>query len=149
VENTRIFVEGVGGLFLSNGDSIFQLLTTYQDQLAVDPNYFPTLDNVALDVPPYPFVPDRGEKLKISYNAGALKYRITIRIFDLGGRSIVTLIDESAEEDKGTVEWDGRDHLLDYVPLGTYLCLLEVMEPVTGKKRTQIAPIVVGTILKK
>ena len=148
VENTRIFVEGVGGLFLSDGDSIFQLLTTYQDQLAIDPNYAPTLDIISLDVPPYPFVPDRGENLDIRYNAGAVNNRITLRIFDLGGRSIITLLDGSAQIIAGTVAWDGRDHLLDFVPLGTYLCLLEVMEPVTGKKRSKVAPIVVGTILK-
>ena len=149
VENARIFVEGVGGLFLSNGDSVFQLLTVYQDQLAVDPNYFPSLDNVALDVPPYPFVPDRGEKIKINYSAGALKNRITIRIFDLGGRETVTLIDELADTVEGTIEWDGRDSLMDFVPLGTYLCLLEVMEEKTGNKRTKVAPVVVGTILTK
>ncbi|MCK5454056.1 MAG: hypothetical protein KAJ16_06830, partial [Calditrichia bacterium] len=148
VENTRIFVEGVGGLFLSDGDSVFQLLTTYQDQLAIDPNYAPTLDIISLDVPPYPFVPDRGENLDIRYNAGAVNNRITLRIFDLGGRSIITLLDGSAQIIAGTVAWDGRDHLLDFVPLGTYLCLLEVMEPVTGKKRSKVAPIVVGTILK-
>ncbi len=149
VENSRIFVEGVGGLFISNGDSIYQLLTTYQDQLAIDPNYSPTLDIISLNVPPYPFVPDRGEKLEISYNAGAVNNRITLRIFDLGGRSIVTLLDESAQLVEGTIAWDGRDKLLDFVPLGTYLCLLEVMEPVTGKKRTKVAPVVVGTILQK
>jgi len=50
---------------------------------------------------------------------------------------------------EGTIVWDGRDNLLDFVPLGTYLCLLEVMEPVSGKKRTKVAPVVVGTILQK
>ena len=149
VENSRIFVEGVGGLFVTNGDSVYQLLTTYQDQLSIDPNYSPTLDIISLHVPPYPFVPDRGEKLEIGYNAGAVNNRITLRIFDLGGRSIVTLLDGSAQIVEGTITWDGRDKLLDFVPLGTYLCLLEVMEPVTGKKRTKVAPVVVGTMLQK
>jgi hypothetical protein len=34
------------------------------------------------------------------------------------------------------------------VPLGTYICHLEVVNNNTGKRTVKIAPIVVGTILK-
>jgi hypothetical protein len=69
---------------------------------------------------------------------------------EMGGRLITTLLDQERSEFlEATVEWDGRDKLLDLVPLGTYLCHLEVMEPNSGKKKNEIAPIVIGTILKK
>ncbi|RMH85099.1 MAG: hypothetical protein D6681_16405, partial [Calditrichaeota bacterium] len=91
-ENERIIVEGVGGLFISNGDTIYQILSTYQDQIQLDPTYTPSLDNVNLQVEPHPFVPERGETIDIRYHAGAVNNHVTIRIFDLGGRLITTLL---------------------------------------------------------
>ncbi|MEZ4765758.1 MAG: hypothetical protein R3C26_22000, partial [Calditrichia bacterium] len=146
--NDRILAEGVSGLFVSQGDSIFQLLTTYQDQIRLDPDYNPSLDNVSLRVEPHPFVPDRGETIEISYNAAAVNNQVTVRIFDLGGRLVSTLLDETAALVERTFEWNGRDELNELVPLGTYVCHLEVIEPVSGKKKSKLAPIVVGTVLK-
>jgi hypothetical protein len=148
-ENDRILVEGVGSLFLSNGDSIFQILPAYQDQIELDPTYVPQLDNAALQVDPHPFAPDQGEKITITYNAAAVNNKVTVRIFDLGGRLITTLLDEQAQLIESTFRWDGRDRLNERVPLGTYICHLEVIEPVSGKKITKTAPIVVGTILSR
>jgi DNA/RNA endonuclease YhcR with UshA esterase domain len=148
-ENDRIFVEGVGGLFIDDGDSIFQILPAYQDQIELDPTYVPQLDNAALRVDPHPFAPDQGEKITITYNAAAVNNKITVRIFDLGGRLITTLLDEQAQLIESTFRWDGRDRLNERVPLGTYICHLEVIEPVSGKKITKTAPIVVGTILSR
>ncbi len=148
IVNNRILVEGVHGLFISNGDSIYQLLTTYQDQIRLDPNYAPSLENVSLTVEPHPFVPDRGETIDITYNAAAVNNRITIRIFDMGGRLVATLLDETATLVEQTFSWNGRDELNELVPLGTYICHLEVVEPVSGKKKSKMAPIVVGTVLK-
>ncbi len=147
--NDRILVEGVGGLFLSQGDSIFQLLTTYLDQIQIDPNYAPSLDNVALGVEPHPFVPDRGESIDITYNAGVVNNQITIRIFDLSGRLVATLLDETARLVENQLSWNGRDELNELVPLGAYICHLEVIEPVSGKKKSKVAPIVVGAVLSR
>ncbi|MFZ0390537.1 MAG: hypothetical protein WAN36_08750, partial [Calditrichia bacterium] len=147
--NNRIFVEGVGGVFISRGDSIYQLLTVYQDQIEIDENYSPDLANVSLKVDPRPFVPDRGETIGIDYNVSAVGNWFTLRIFDLGGRLIHTLRDENAEIIQNRLEWDGRDQYLDLVPLGTYICHLEVLEQQSGNRKTAIAPIVVGTILSK
>jgi DNA/RNA endonuclease YhcR with UshA esterase domain len=147
--NDRIFVEGVGSLFIDDGDSIFQILPAYQDQIELDPNYAPQLTSVALRVDPHPFAPDQGERIAITYSAAAVNNTITVRIFDLGGRLITTLLDEQAQTIENTFRWDGRDRLNERVPLGTYICLLEVIEPVSGKKITKTAPIVVGTILSR
>lgn len=147
-ENTRIFVEGVGSLFLDDGDSIFQILPVYQDQLEVDPNYAPSIEDVALKVEPHPFAPDRGETIEISYNAAAVNNQVTLRIFDLGGRLVTTLLDEAAEVIENTFTWDGRDRRNERVPLGAYVCHLKVVEPVSAKTKIKMAPIVVGTVLK-
>ncbi len=147
--NEAIITSGVGSVFLSGEIPSYQILPAYQADIIPDATYQPSLEGVALDVPPHPFVPDRGEKILIRYNAGSVNNQVTIRIFDLGGRMITTLLDKQADLLVDTVEWDGRNELLDFVPLGTYLCHLEVMEFVSGKKQTRIAPIVIGTVLKK
>ncbi len=149
VVNKAIIVEGVGSVFLSNNVPLYQILPAYQDNLRIDATYQPSLAGVSLEVPPYPFVPDRGETITIRYNAGAVNNHVSIRLFDTAGRLITTLLDENAQLVVNTLEWDGRDRFLNKVPLGTYLCLLEVVEPGSGKRITRMAPIVVGTILNK
>jgi predicted extracellular nuclease len=147
--NEAIIASGVGSVFISGETASYQILPAYQSDILPDPTYQPSLEGVALDVPPNPFVPDRGETIKIRYNAGSVNNQVTIRIFDLGGRMITTLLDKQADLLVDTVEWDGRNELLDFVPLGTYLCHLEVMEYNSGKKQTRVAPVVIGTVLKK
>ncbi len=148
--NQALYVTGVGGVFIDrNNVANYQILPGYQDQLVLDETYRPSLAQVDLKVPPHPFVPDRGEKIAIHYNAGAVGNRVTLRIFDLGGRLVVTLVDEDARLIERTVYWDGRNELRDRVPLGTYICHLEVIEPLANRKRTRVVPVVVGTRLQK
>jgi DNA/RNA endonuclease YhcR with UshA esterase domain len=141
---TAIWATGVGSIFREE----YQMLPGYQDQIEIDENYAPSLKLVALDIPPHPFVPDMGEKLVIKVNAGAPATHIILRIFDLAGREIITLMDASVEEVFITKSWDGRDTYHNLVPLGTYICQLEIIDPLTGKRKFKRAPIVVGTILK-
>jgi hypothetical protein len=46
------------------------------------------------------------------------------------------------EEDSSA--WDGKDKLGQFVSPGTYIMNMEVMNPVTGERQTDAAPIVVG-----
>jgi hypothetical protein len=147
--NKAIVVSGVGSVFISGNDTLYQILSVYDDQIELDLSYQPSLADVFLKTEPYPFVPDRGEKIGITYNVGAVNNQATIRIFDLGGRLILTLLSEPATIIQNRIEWDGRNELKDLVPLGTYICHLEVIEQATGEKKTAMAPIVVGTILKR
>lgn len=147
--NNRIFVEGVAGVFVSDEDSIYQLLPTYQDQITLDPTYAPSLADVDLSVPPNPFAPELGETLPIRYNAGEVNNRVVIRIFDLGGRLVLTLLDEQAQIIENVLQWNGLDRLRNRVALGAYVCHLEVVEPFSGKKVSKHVPIVVGTVLSR
>ncbi len=62
---------------------------------------------------------------------------------------VTTLLDEEAQFVQNTIEWDGRDRLKERVPLGTYICHLEVVEPQSGDKEKKMVPIVVGTMLER
>ncbi len=103
---------------------------------------------VSLKVPAKPFAPDEGEKLPIEYSAGTVHSHVTLRLFDLSGRMVTTLFDGTGLPFPIVKEWDGRNQLGQLVPLGTYICHLEVVNNNTGKRTVKIAPIVVGTILK-
>ncbi len=103
------------------------------------------------DITPAPFVliPTLGERLDFSYSFPA-NSRVIVRVFDLSGRFISTLVDKYFEN-SGTVlrqesrsDWDGRDHLGGIVPPGTYLLHIEASNFQSGKTTTASAPVVVG-----
>lgn len=103
---------------------------------------------VFLKLPNKPFVPDKGEELDIEYCSGAENSRVTLRIFDLSGRLIITLFDGAGVPFTKTEKWNGRNDVEELVPLGTYICHLEVINVDNGKHTEKVAPIVVGTVLK-
>lgn len=141
---SALWVTGVGGVF----NEEYQLLPGYQDQIVIDDNYKPSLKLVKLELPPRPFVPSMGEKLKIRVHAGAPATHIVLTIFDLAGREVITLQDATVEEVIFITEWDGRDTYNNLVPFGTYICQLEILDPTSGSRKFKRAPIVVGTMLK-
>jgi hypothetical protein len=101
-----------------------------------------------LTLPNKPFVPDRGEILVIRYSAGGEDTQTTMRIYDLSGRLVTTLLDGTGRSFEQQIEWNGTDQLNDLVPLGTYILHYEVVNNTTGKKWQKAAPIVIGTVLK-
>ncbi len=106
--------------------------------------------NTAIIKPePYVIIPTLGEKLDFTYSYPN-NSRVIIRLFDLSGRFVTSLVDKYYEESKTTFRdddqssWDGRDQLGQIVPPGTYIMHIEAMNPVTGKTHTDAAPVVVG-----
>ena len=104
-----------------------------------------------------------GETLDYTYSHPS-NSRVIIRIFDLSGRVITSLIDKYSE-DGGTwfnginpvdpsnpeswtnsdrSSWDGRDHLGQIVSPGTYLMHIESYNFDNSKTAVDIAPIVIG-----
>lgn len=148
-EGDAVIATGVGNVFISQGVPEYQLLPAYQENIVLDPNYQPSLATVSLTVPASPFVPDRGEKITIRYDAGSIGNLLNLRIFDLGGRLVATLVQqESAQLIQNVLEWNGRDKFRELLPIGTYICHLQVIESGSGKKKDKMAPIVIGTVLK-
>ncbi len=103
---------------------------------------------VTLNVENKPFVPQRDEAMNITFGAGSQNTYITLRIFDLAGRVVATLMDTKGAPFTNVILWYGKDQLGEWVPVGTYICHLEVVNNETGKRVQKIAPIVVGTVLK-
>jgi len=108
-------------------------------------------DSASVQISPAPFVllPSLGETLDFSYSFPK-QSRVIIRIYDLSGRFITSLVDKyyskaaicTRYEDSSA--WDGRDQLGQIVAPSTYIMHIEVMNPVTGETQTDAAPIVVG-----
>ena len=76
--------------------------------------------------------------------------RVIVRVFSVSGKAITTLIDKYYDS-SGTVlrteeisSWDGRDHLGQVVPPGTYLFHIEASNFQTGHTSVDVTPVVVG-----
>ncbi len=98
---------------------------------------------------PYVIIPSIGERLDFSYSFPS-NSRVVVRIFDISGRFITSLVDRYYEQ-AGTVyrmqdyaDWNGRDHLGQLVPPGTYFMHIETNNFTTGSSSNDVAPVVVG-----
>jgi len=84
------------------------------------------------------------------YSEGLITYnlpfngKIILRIFDVRGRPIRTLIDNEEGGGRGEIFWDGRDDENRIVPIGIYICYLEAKREETGSMKKGYATIVVG-----
>ena len=112
---------------------------------------------------PFVLIPSLGETLDFTYSHPQ-NSRVTIRIFDLAGRLVTSLVDKHVEEsgtwyngvnpvdpdDPSTwinsdiSSWDGRDHLGQIVSPGAYIIHIEAYNFSTGKTSVDSAPIVIG-----
>lgn len=106
------------------------------------------------------FYPDIGEVLPIYYKAPA-ESRTIMKLYDLQGRLVRTLLDEDYDGYSGLPNhyeqlfpykmgvrgWDGRDDLRRLAPAGTYICRFEATKP-GGSTEVVTAPLVVGARLK-
>ena len=108
-----------------------------------------TIVNVKISPAPFVIIPSMGERLDYSYSFPD-DSRVIVRIFDLGGRFVTTLVDSyfkdggSIMRDTDNAEWDGRDHLGQIVSPGTYIMHIEANQFRSGKSFNDYAPVVVG-----
>lgn len=109
--------------------------------------------DVSLSVPARTFLPLLGESFPISIvSLGGAETRL--RILDLEGRVVVQLWDSrfdgevsSFNEFPTIVTWDGRDETFDRVRAGMYVVHLQAVDPLTGDRYEETAPVVVATRL--
>ena len=109
----------------------------------------PISTKTSINPAPYIIIPTLNETLDYNFTFPN-QSRVIIRIFDISGRFITSLIDKYYEK-SGTVfcndppaSWNGRDHLGQIVLPGTYILHIETINPITGQVFTDSAPIVVG-----
>ncbi len=72
-----------------------------------------------------PFDPRKAESLSVSFNLPDDPSRVNCFIYDLAGRKIRTLADNSLVPARGSFEWNGRTGNGACVPRGIYLLLWE------------------------
>lgn len=139
------FYFGQGACFMDDGNYLES-----DKQNCEDLGYQWINTNKAKIIPvSYVIIPSFNERLDFSFVSpqGA---RTIVRIFDLSGRIITSLVDRYDQEAGVIVHnvqktsWDGRDHLGQITAPGTYIIHLESINFTTGKTTTDIAPIVVG-----
>ncbi len=150
----KYLMEFQGSVFEYEGDK--QILICGPEDFTVVKSFnqeglFTEDDSASIQILPAPFVllPSLGETLDFSYSFPT-KSRVIIRIYDLSGRFITSLVDKYysnsgiVKRDEGSSAWDGRDQLGQIVSPGTYIMHIESLNPVTGETQTDAAPIVVG-----
>jgi hypothetical protein len=74
--------------------------------------------------------------------------RTMLRIFDTSGRCVATLEDEITACGIVEFEWNGRNELLERLPMGLYHVVVTSTDPVTGAETQEAAPLVIGRRLK-
>ena len=168
-ERFKIQISGKLDVYCRSGIELnifndWQVVVEYESDISIieeiDMGGFFTEDNIKIvEIKPAPFVliPTIGETLDYTYSHPG-NSRIIIRIFDLSGRFITSLLDKyviksgtwsngfnpTTGENSSASAWDGRDHLGQIVAAGTYIMHIEAMNPVTGETHTDAAPVVVG-----
>jgi hypothetical protein len=123
-----------------------------EDFPEVSPYYFiinvPALKAV-LTVPPRAFNPYAGETFPIEFGSRNGD-KVILRIFNAEGKLIFEPSNTIISGGSGILQynWNGKDKENKLVPLGLYICYLEVINTENGNKSVAKAPIVVGAPLK-
>ncbi|MCB5246951.1 MAG: hypothetical protein LHW57_02855 [Candidatus Cloacimonetes bacterium] len=100
------------------------------------------------------FNPELNEKITIEYgcktSAAGINVKAIVRIYDAQGRLVATPVNRNISNALGieSFQWDGRDYMMNRLPIGLYYCHLEVIERSTGLKEVTVQPVVIKSILK-
>ena len=102
-----------------------------------------------LNIPAKAFNPYSGETFPIEFGAEDNDKAI-LRIYNAEGKLMRTLVNMIIDNSNGIThyDWDGKDKENKLLPLGLYICFLEVIDTANGNKKTAKAPIVIGAPLK-
>jgi len=90
-------------------------------------------ESAGVNINPNPFSPYRDENTIITYCLPRLLNRVTLRIFDLKGRLVRTLVDQIVQSARGEFIWDGRDKEDRKLLPGVYILLMEAVTLDTEK----------------
>ena len=102
-----------------------------------------------LNIPAKPFDPYDGKTFPIEFSSQKGDKAI-LRIYNAEGKLVFTPQNIIISNSSGITryDWNGRDKNNKLLPLGLYICYLEVIDVDSGKKKTAKAPIVIGAPLK-
>ena len=110
--------------------------------------YEVTSHKAILNIPAKPFNPYAGETFPIEF-ASQSGDKAILRIYNAEGKLVFEPQNIIILGQTGIThyDWDGRDKENKLLPLGLYICYLEVIEIGSGNKKTAKAPIVIGAPL--
>jgi len=89
----------------------------------------------SLSASPNPFSPDGDgyeEVTIISYRLPTAAARITLRLFDMRGRRVRTLLDQDRCSSAGEAIWDGRSDSGERLKMGVYIVFMEALDDRRG-----------------
>lgn len=95
----------------------------------------PLAPSSSLSLQPNPFSPDQDgheDFLSIGFRLPANSISIRVRIYDVSGRLIRTLVQNETFPSTGAVIWDGSDDQGHRVRIGPYIILLEALDNFGG-----------------
>ena len=78
---------------------------------------------------PNPFNPSTSIEFKLPTEG-----KLTLKIFDVLGREIVTLIDAQKQSGSYTIDWDGRNSFGNQVASGVYFYRIQFENQIINKK---------------
>jgi len=114
--------------------------STPADQNSLFLNYFPT--SAKLSFQPNPFSPYAGQHCIISFDLPEKLSRVNLKVFDLKGRELIKISDQSMQTAVGQFIWDGRDAKNKLLPVGIYIVLMEAgameTEKIYRKQKTVV-----------
>ena len=84
--------------------------------------------------------------LILGYKFPETNYLSTIKIFNIQGREMKTLINNKTLGTEGSVTWDGTNNSGEILPIGIYLVLIECMSPDGELRREKISVILAGSL---
>ncbi len=100
--------------------------------------------NVKLSVNPNPFSPYQSERTIFSFKLPEKLSRVTIRIFDLKGRLVKKLVDQTLQASEGDLIWDGRGDNSRNLSIGVYIVLMEATSRESEKVYAKKTTVVIG-----
>jgi len=101
-------------------------------------------DKPKLIISPQTFNPSV-RKTKISYEVD-VNAIVTIKIYDLKGRLVRTLIDEKEVGGAQSINWDGKDNRNMKLSVGAYIC--QIVAKIDNKIQTSAKTLIIAQILK-
>ena len=106
--------------------------------------------SASVTISPNPFSPD-GDGFEdfsiISYRLTAAIMQVRIRIFDIKGRLLRTLVNNQASGPEGAIVFDGLDEEKRKLRLGIYIVFLEALDSRKGIVETVKTTVVVAARL--
>ena len=90
------------------------------------------------------FNADDEDAVTIHYQLPVSSATVDLKIFDVNGRLMRTLLALASSGMRANVKWDGRDTAGEMVRMGIYVVFLEALNEIKGWHETKTCPLVVA-----